>query len=98
MHDHKQKLTCQPDNPWLGGPPIEPLQLAGNEAVADMIDHVFARSGFNARRLAEGAQLYARMLEADAAVCITMAGAMTPIGMSGVLISLICTRPFFVVF
>ncbi len=68
---------------------IEPLELAGNEAVADMIDNVFARSGFNARRLAEGARLFARMLEADATVCITVAGAMTPIGMSGVFISLI---------
>ena len=68
---------------------IEPLELEGNKAVADMIDHVFARSGFNARRLAEGAQLYVRMLESGATVGITLAGAMTPIGMSGVLISLI---------
>ena len=73
---------------WLDGPMIEPLELMGNEAVADMIDNVFAKSGFNARRLAEGAHLFARMLEADATVCITVAGAMTPIGMSGVFISL----------
>jgi len=73
----------------LSGPTIEPLQLAGNESVGDLIDNVFAKSGFNARRLAEGAQLYARMLEADATVCITIAGAMTPIGMSGVFNSLI---------
>ena len=63
--------------------------LTGNEDVADIIDNVFAKSGFNARRLADGAKLYARMLQADATVCITLAGAMTPIGMSGVLISLI---------
>ena len=67
---------------------IDPLQLAGNESVADMIDNVFARSGFNGRRLAEGAQLFARMLEADAVVCLTLSGAMTPIGMSGIMISL----------
>jgi deoxyhypusine synthase len=73
----------------LTGQTIDPLVLPGNEAVADMIDNVFARSGFNARRLAEGAQLYAKMLEADATVCITLAGAMTPIGMGGVFVSLI---------
>jgi deoxyhypusine synthase len=54
-----------------------------------MIDNVFAHSGFNARRLADGAQLYARMLREDATVGITVAGAMTPIGMSGVFASLI---------
>jgi deoxyhypusine synthase len=68
---------------------IDPLQLRGNEAVADFIDNVYARSGFNARRLAEGAQLYRHMLEKNATVCLTVAGAMTPIGMSGVFISLI---------
>ena len=74
---------------WLAGPSIEPLGLSGNEAVADMIDNVFAKSGFNARRLAEAARLYTHMLEANATVGITLAGAMTPIGMSGVMISLI---------
>ncbi|MFQ5415102.1 MAG: deoxyhypusine synthase [Phycisphaerae bacterium] len=73
----------------LSGASIEPLKLGGHEAVADMIDHVFAHSGFNARRLAAGAQLYVRMLDAGATVGLTIAGAMTPIGMSGVFISLI---------
>jgi deoxyhypusine synthase len=68
---------------------IEPLSLAGNEAVVDMIDNVYARSGFNGRRLAEAAQLFARMIDEDAVICVTLAGAMTPIGMSGVLVSLI---------
>lgn len=68
---------------------IEPLQLTGNETVADMIDNVYAASGFNGRRLAEAAQLYSRMLNGDTTVCLTLSGAMTPIGMSGVLISLI---------
>ncbi len=91
MHDQGTGSdgSCSGGHGWLDGPPIEPLMLEGNEAVADLIDHVFARSGFNARRLAEGARLYARMLEADATVCLTVAGAMTPIGMSGVFISLI---------
>ncbi len=89
MDDHRHGPDHSGQGGWLDGPSIEPLQLAGNEAVADLIDNVFARSGFNARRLAEGAHLYARMLEANATVALTLAGAMTPIGMSGVVISLI---------
>lgn len=87
-HEGK-KVDCPGQARWLDGPMIEPLQLEGNEAVADMIDNVFARSGFNGRRMAEGAKLYKRMLEADATVGLTIAGAMTPIGMSGVFSSLI---------
>jgi deoxyhypusine synthase len=70
-------------------PMIDPLQLEGNEQVADLIDNVYAKSGFNARRLAEAAHLYKRMLDQDTTVCLTLAGAMTPIGMSGVVNSLI---------
>lgn len=69
-------------------PAINPLQLGGKENVADLIDGVYAKSGFNARRLAEGAQLYARMIEEGATIGMTLAGAMTPIGMSGVIIDL----------
>jgi deoxyhypusine synthase len=72
----------------LSGRTIEPLALAGNENVADLIDNVYAASGFNARRLAEGADLYRRMIRDGATVALTLAGAMTPIGMSGVIIPL----------
>jgi len=74
---------------FLDAPPIEPLRLGGNENVADLVDHCFSHSGFNGRKLAEGARLYARMLEADATVALTVAGAMTPIGIGGVISSLI---------
>ncbi len=66
------------------GPMIEPLELDGSGSVADMIDGLFARSGFNGRRLAEAAALYAHMVSDDTTVGLTLAGAMTPIGMSGV--------------
>ena len=81
--------SATPCGGWLDGPSIEPLRLDGNEAVVDLIDNVFARSGFNARRLAEGAQLYKLMLDDGATVALTIAGAMTPIGMSGIFRSLI---------
>jgi len=89
MPNESHKGNCPKHGHWLDGPSIEPLQLAGNESVADLIDNVYARSGFNARRLACGAQLYRRMIEENATIGLTIAGAMTPIGMSGVFISLI---------
>jgi deoxyhypusine synthase len=70
-------------------PMIDPLVLAGAERAADLIDAVYARSGYNARRLAEAARTYSRMIEENATICMTLAGAMTPIGMSGVLNALI---------
>ncbi len=68
---------------------IDPLCLDGAEQVADLIDNVYARSGYNARRLAEAAQLYSKMIDEGATIALTLAGAMTPIGMSGVLNALI---------
>lgn len=67
---------------------IDPLELAGNENLADLIDNVYARSGFNGRRLAEAAQLYSHMIDDGATIALTISGAMTPIGMSGVITSL----------
>ena len=74
---------------WMQGASIEPLELRGNENIVDLIDNVYARSGFNGRRLAEACELYSRMLQSNTTVGLTLAGAMTPIGMSGVIISLI---------
>ncbi|MBE7507359.1 MAG: deoxyhypusine synthase [Planctomycetia bacterium] len=72
----------------LSGRQVEPIRLKGNENLADLIDNCFAGSGFNARRLAEACELYSHMLTKGATVGLTLSGAMTPIGMQGVLISL----------
>ena len=76
-------------SPVLPGRMIEPLRLEGRTRVRDMVDEVFAASGFNGRRLAEACHLYSRMLRENTTVALTLAGAMTPIGMSGPIISLI---------
>ena len=68
---------------------IEPLPIVKGQKVVDFVDKVFARSGYNARRLGEACRLYKRMLNEDVTVCLTLAGAMTPIGMSGPIIKLI---------
>lgn len=67
---------------------IEPLPIEEFDDVSGFIENVFGKSGFNARRLAEACAIYRRMLEEDATICLTLAGAMTPIGMSGPLIKL----------
>lgn len=72
----------------LGGRQVDPIRLGGNENVADMIDHCYAASGFNGRRLAEACALYSRMLNDGATVGVTLSGAMTPIGMQGIFIDL----------
>ncbi len=62
--------------------------MADNEKVKDFIEQVFGHSGFNARRLAEACTLYGKMIKDDTTICLTLAGAMTPIGMSGPIIDL----------
>lgn len=89
MTDHSKHSPCDRKRDYLAGRSIDPLELDGNEQVADMIDNVFAKSGFNARRLAEAAELFSRMIDENATIALTIAGAMTPIGMSGPVIELI---------
>ncbi|MFH1418641.1 MAG: deoxyhypusine synthase [Planctomycetota bacterium] len=74
---------------YMSGRMVDPLRLKSNENVADMIDECYAASGFNGRRLAEACQLYSRMLNDGATVGLTLSGAMTPIGMHGVVIDLL---------
>jgi deoxyhypusine synthase len=93
----KKKNTCpgnhpcapQSKNPHLRGKLIEPLPVAGDNTVAAFIENIFGASGYNARRLAEACDIYGRMLQEDTTVALTLAGAMTPIGMSGPIIELI---------
>ena len=100
LEDFVSKSNC-PNNPSedfyehpgpgckISGKMIEPLKLVGNEHISNLIDGVFANSGFNARRLAEACKLFSRMIDEDTTIALTLAGAMTPIGMSGPIISLI---------
>lgn len=81
--------NCPGPRKWFDGAMIEPLDIESAGAVADLVDNVYARSGFNARRLANGAQLFRRMIDDGATIGLTIAGAMTPIGMSGVFSELI---------
>jgi deoxyhypusine synthase len=72
---------------YTRGRSVEPIRLRRGMTVKDLVE-VYAGMGFNARRLAEACTVFENMLRADATVCLTLAGAMTPIGMSGALITL----------
>src|SRR5260370_15578706 len=74
---------------YLGGPRIVPARLTPDMSVADLIDGGF--QAYNAGRINEAARLYAsRMLHPsqDVTICPTVAGAMTPAGVGGSILTL----------
>lgn len=74
---------------YLTGSRIVPTGLTPDMTVADLIESGF--QAYNAGRINEAARLYAsRMLdpEQDVTVCLTVAGAMTPAGVGGSIITL----------
>ena len=62
------------------GKKIDPPDLNGNMSISDLIGF-YKSSGFNARRLAEAADMFKEMIESEATICLTISGAMTPIGL-----------------
>lgn len=77
------------DGDYLTGERIVPRHIAPDITVADLIDGSF--QAYNAGRINEAARLYAkRMLdpEQDVTICLTIAGAMTPAGVGGSIITL----------
>ncbi len=75
-------------NPYMKGRMVEPLNIRAHDSVGGFVEEVFGASGFNARRLAEACEVFRRMIESESTVALTLAGAMTPIGMSGPIIEL----------
>ena len=72
----------------FSGNKIDPPEISANMTVSDLID-VFGKTGYNARRLAEAAEIMIKMMESDATVCLTIAGAMTPIGFGKIISTMI---------
>ena len=67
------------------GKKIDPPAISVNMTIPDLIEF-YSSTGYNARRLAEAAEMLQDMINTDSTVCLTLAGAMTPIGL-GVTIS-----------
>lgn len=87
QHDHRDQSPVTQD--FLQGTPIIPHRLTANMSVADLIDSSF--QAYNAGRLNEACRLYASRILApdnDTTVALTVAGAMTPAGIGGTIISL----------
>ncbi len=61
----------------FSGNKIDPPEIFADMTVSELID-LFGKTGYNARRLAEAAEIMIKMIEDDATVCLTIAGAMTP--------------------
>ncbi len=75
-------------NYWTGKP-ISPIPLARGMTITELVDNVFDGMGYNARRLAEACHLFKTMIDENSTVCLTLAGAMTPVGMGGSIIKMI---------
>jgi deoxyhypusine synthase len=50
--------------------------------IDDLVE-IYANSGYNARQLGRAAKLFRKMIEDDATICLTITGAMTPVGFGG---------------
>lgn len=70
------------------GKDIPHIKLEPNMTIGQLVD-VFAGSGFNGRQLGEAARLYAKMIKENATICLTVSGAMTPVGFGGIIKTLI---------
>jgi len=70
------------------GKDIPHIKLDPKMTIEDLVE-VFASSGYNGRQLGEAAKLYAKMIKEDVTICLTVAGAMTPVGFGGIIKTLI---------
>jgi deoxyhypusine synthase len=85
-HEEHSELT---QNDYLSGPQILPHRIRPNMTVAELIDQQF--QAYNAARLNEAARLYVQEMlnpERDVTIGMTMAGALTPAGLGGCIITL----------
>ena len=72
----------------FSGPDIPRMRLGRGTSVTDLVD-MCARTGYNGRRLGEAARMFARMIDEGATVCLTVSGALTPVGFGGIFQDLI---------
>ncbi len=62
------------------GKKIDPPDIYPNMSISDLITF-YGSTGFNARRLSEAAIMFKKMIDSEATICLTISGAMTPIGL-----------------
>ena len=72
----------------FSGRKIDPPHVLPHMTVSQLISY-FGATGYNARRLAEAAEIMKYMVNTNSTICLTLAGAMTPIGMGKALATMI---------
>jgi deoxyhypusine synthase len=60
-----------------------------NITISEIIDYYNNSKAYNGGRLAESCKIYEKMIQEDATICLTMAGALTPTGLGGFINKLI---------
>ena len=76
------------DHHHFHGTDIPHIKLDPKMGIEDLVE-MYSRSGFNGRQLGEAAKLYAKMIKENATICLTVTGAMTPVGLGGIIKTLI---------
>jgi deoxyhypusine synthase len=64
----------------FNGKKIDPPTISANMTIPNLIEF-YSSTGYNARRLSEAARMLEEMINTNSTVCLTLAGAMTPIGL-----------------
>lgn len=72
----------------FSGKKIDPPEISADMSISEMID-LFRNTGYNARRLAEAADILKKMVESNATICLTISGALTPIGFGKMIATMI---------
>ena len=70
------------------GKNIPHINLNPEMTIEDLVD-VYSKSGYNGRQLGDAAKLYAKMINDNATICLTVSGALTPVGFGGIFKTLI---------
>ena len=73
---------------YLSGKKVEPIEISENMSVKDLVK-TYDGMGYNAKRLAEACHLFKKMLDENTTICLTLSGAMTPVGVGGAITELI---------
>lgn len=89
MHDEEKHTNEVSQQQYLSGPQILPHRVRPDMTVAELMDQQF--QAYNSARLHEAARLLSEKMlqpDMDTTVGLTMAGALTPAGLGGCLITL----------
>ena len=60
-----------------------------NTTISELLSYYANSGAYNGGRLAEACKIYEKMIQEDATICLTMAGALTPTGIGGFINQLI---------